>query len=513
MLTPQEFTDVLIKRASQTESTNENLQDIITNNYGNSLITSPLAVSTAVRKNMADSAELSYAGKTSLEDSASSIEAGTQFNIMSISKLFTGAMLANMADEGKIDLDANLRENVDRWAKTLKEKYEIPEEHKTVFETLLSEAVHPDATIRDLAGHTSGMPRNDHLLEDSKKDIQAGPFKYLAVDEVSLVGRNEKGESANPSFDYSNMGYRVLGMIMEAEDDSSRDFSEMMREDIIDRYDLRHTMTSEELVDVDDINRPEIADWYAKDFGASEGFKSGMASQDSKDFTAAEGMISTPEDLTKFIQSLKDDGTLDIMLPERSDGQAYAYGLGLVVREYPDGQIWAGHEGGGSAVNTDLEINLKSGDAIAFTQTHVEDVSTPLIFERHALLDIKPEGVSMKIDKDEIPEMKRFVENRMNEILEEHGLEKDTTNINSHDLEKYLPAIEQIKYEIDEHIERIRQEVFFDENQEKTSDRTQSEYDLGDLDLDSLQGVIESNTTNNAPVAVEKTKNTRNRQP
>ncbi len=457
ILTPQDLTKILMQEASNPKANASHLQETLSQYFGDGLVTSPLAVSATINKPGQEPISSAQTGITALGDRAQDVDADTLFNnVMSISKTFTGALLTRMSEGGKIDLDAKLHDKVDEYAKKLKEKYDIPEEHETVFEKIIKKAAHPDATIRDLARHTAGIPRNDHLLEGSEADVQKGPFKYLAINEAALEERG--GNEQKPDFNYSNMGYRLLGMVIEAEDDKGRNFSQMIREEILEKYNLEHTMTAQEWSEMKPEERPLVADWYATDMVTHKDYKAATEIERFKDFSGAEGMLSTPLDLTNFLNEIKKDGTLDKMLPELQDGKTYSYGIGVAIKEHA-GELWAGgHEGGGVAVSTDVEMNLRTGDVISFTQTHIEGLSLPLLFERHALLDVKPQGVSIKLSRDEIPEVKAFMEERMPEILDQHGLEKEVRKIKPEELENYLPAIDQMKKEVDGFINEMRRD-------------------------------------------------------
>ncbi|GAA1936770.1 serine hydrolase [Microbacterium aoyamense] len=115
-------------------------------------------------------------------DHYTAIDADTRFNIGSISKQFTALSAVALAEDGRLDLDAAVSEYLDglpAWA--------------------------DEATVRDLMGHTSGILDPSYSLTDevTRESLVAD----LASDPTT---QREVG-----AFLYSNVGYMLLGMIVE----------------------------------------------------------------------------------------------------------------------------------------------------------------------------------------------------------------------------------------------------------------------------------------------------------
>lgn len=117
------------------------------------------------------------------------------FEIGSISKVFTGLLLAQAVTEGKVRLDTKLAEVVDGE---------------------LDHAADPRIgaiTLRQLATHTSGLPRLPGNFEDG---IERGN-PYLRYDRAKLMRYLSTAKlPADPPFDpdYSNLGMGLLGDVM-----------------------------------------------------------------------------------------------------------------------------------------------------------------------------------------------------------------------------------------------------------------------------------------------------------
>ncbi len=115
------------------------------------------------------------------------------FEIGSISKVFTGLLLADAVVEGKLGLDDTLARR-------------LPEVH---FRHAATGAV----TLRELATHTSCLPR---LPTNMAGADTADP--YARYDRKTLFAYLEGAESAGEppcTADYSNLGFGTLGVVLE----------------------------------------------------------------------------------------------------------------------------------------------------------------------------------------------------------------------------------------------------------------------------------------------------------
>ncbi|MEI9988110.1 MAG: serine hydrolase [Aliidongia sp.] len=118
------------------------------------------------------------------------VGSATRFRLGSISKLFTALAILQLRDAGKLDLD-------DRVTKTL------PWFH-------LAGDAHPAITIRELLLHLSGLPADapgvswtDRVMPSREQVIQGLPEVEPAI-------------PAESTWKYSNLGYVLLGFVIEA---------------------------------------------------------------------------------------------------------------------------------------------------------------------------------------------------------------------------------------------------------------------------------------------------------
>lgn len=144
--------------------------------------------------------------------------ADTLIHIASITKLYTAAVVLQLAEEGKIDLDAP----IGTWLPDI-----VPLANRT--------------TVRHLLGHRSGI---FDYLEDSQFFVPAykNPQRtYTPAELVDMV--DDLGAAFEPgaggAWKYSSTNYVILGMLVEKV--SGHTLAQEMRRRIFDPLELRHT--------------------------------------------------------------------------------------------------------------------------------------------------------------------------------------------------------------------------------------------------------------------------------
>lgn len=163
-------------------------------------------------------------GRTN-ETSSAAPDANTLFEIGSITKVFTAAVLARMHLEGQLELTNSVRNY-------LPKEVRLPEK---------------DFTLKHLATHSSGLSRLPDNLFKGAKD-QNNPYAdYKASDLYNYLGtaklRSDPGEKAS----YSNLGYGLLGHILELR--AGQPYEKLVRELLLaplNMTDTSITLTSEQ---------------------------------------------------------------------------------------------------------------------------------------------------------------------------------------------------------------------------------------------------------------------------
>lgn len=123
-------------------------------------------------------------------EGARPLAASSVFEIGSITKTFTGAVLADMVRRGEVKLD-------DPVAKYLPADVRVPSRNGR------------QITLLDLATHTSGLPRlpTDYVSPDPSQ-----PWAYFAAEHLhAFLNRYELERDPGAKFDYSNLGMGLLG--------------------------------------------------------------------------------------------------------------------------------------------------------------------------------------------------------------------------------------------------------------------------------------------------------------
>ncbi len=146
------------------------------------------------------------------EDRQIPITPETEFQLASVSKMFTAFAVLTLVDDGKIGLDTPVQE-------------------------YLSAFPYPEVTVRHLLNHRSGMSRYEYLLEGHKDDLVAS--SNAAV--LGLLAADPPPLWFNPGerFNYSNVNYALLALIVEQVSGSS--FPDFLQQRIFRPLGMTHT--------------------------------------------------------------------------------------------------------------------------------------------------------------------------------------------------------------------------------------------------------------------------------
>jgi D-alanyl-D-alanine carboxypeptidase len=257
------------------------------------------------------------------------LTAANRFRIGSITKMFTAAMILQLADEGKLKL-------TDTLAKFFPQ---IPNAGKI--------------TIVQMLGHRSGIP-NVRREQKAQENVSALP---MTKDEMlALISKATPGFEPGTKNSYSNAGYFLLGLILEKV--TGKSYEEVLKERISSKIGLRDTYTATGSIDV---NKNEALTY----FNLGGNWKQGGETHPSIFFGAGH-IFSTPNDLAKFIQALFNGKivskeSLDQMKTMRNDE-----GLGMMPFTFA-GKTFYGHTGGGDNYGAWLSYEPEEKLAVAYT--------------------------------------------------------------------------------------------------------------------------------------------------
>jgi CubicO group peptidase (beta-lactamase class C family) len=245
----------------------------------------------------------------------------TQMLIGSQSKSFTALAVAQLADQGVLDLDAPVQSYIP-W-------FQVADE-------VASQTI----TIRDLLNHSSGLSdagfpvvlSNDTSLEEAVRALENAAI-------TAPVGTK---------FQYFNMGYSVLAYLVEV--GSGRSYADYIQEHILTPLQMDDSTAD-----------PESAQSLAQGYSRLFGFAIPMSQPVPAHGIGAGYIVSTADDLAKYAIRMMNygDGLVSstmgrkIFYPSHGD-----YGFGWFI---VDGGAKIFHGGANEAFRTDVNLYPKQG--------------------------------------------------------------------------------------------------------------------------------------------------------
>ncbi len=142
------------------------------------------------------------------------------FEIGSVTKTFTGLLLAQMTVEGKVSLDEPVRELLPKGIAGKPKGGEI--------------------TLLDLATQHSGLPRMPDNFDPADK---TNPYAdYHAENLYSFIKKWGVARPAHPGFLYSNLGFGLLGQALA--NSAGMSYPKLLKQEITDPLGMRDTVVS-----------------------------------------------------------------------------------------------------------------------------------------------------------------------------------------------------------------------------------------------------------------------------
>ncbi|NUW42145.1 serine hydrolase domain-containing protein [Nonomuraea rhodomycinica] len=231
-----------------------------------------------------------------------------RFRAASVTKPVIAAAVMRLADDGKLDLDEQV-------------------------EHYLPGALHgAPVTARQLLNHTSGLPEYFDLVDWTKPAIPAEQLE-LAMTRKPVAKPGER-------WFYSNTNYLVAGMLIEKV--TGKDFRRITQEGVLKGLPGTYWPKNGELG-----IRGRHAHTYGINPASPQSGQTDTTQLPGYAFGAGGGLISTPEDLNRFWQTIP-ASTLRTMLADpvpATDPQGSRYGLGLYTYPLSCGAAWM-HDGG-----------------------------------------------------------------------------------------------------------------------------------------------------------------------
>lgn len=279
---------------------------------------------------------------------------GHLFRIASHSKTFTATLVLQLVEQGRLGLDDPLGRHV-------------PE---------LADEPLGGVVVRELLEHTAGLLR-DGRDADYWRAVRPFPDR----DELLALAR-EGGLKTAPGerFAYSNVGYSLLGLVVEAV--TGQGFADAARQRITEPLGLADT----------------VADHWVERAGdhavGHTGLHTGPRRRPVEHvgtgaMAAATGFTSTADDLITYFGAhvLGDERLLtdrskrlqqrlvSAADPRADDGSGYGWGM---VREKVGDQVFVGHSGGYPGHITKTLVDPRSGLTVVVLTNAIDGPATPL---------------------------------------------------------------------------------------------------------------------------------------
>jgi CubicO group peptidase (beta-lactamase class C family) len=257
----------------------------------------------------------------------------TKFRIGSVSKSLTAAALAQLVEQGKLDLDAPVQRYVPSF----------PDKGKPV-------------TVRQVAGHLAGIRhyRGDEFLLARRFNSVTESLAIFKDDPLLF--------DPGTRYSYSSYGWNLLSAVVEGA--SGQSFLDYMRASVFDRLGLKNTAADE-----NDRIIPHRTRFYQR---TADGAVRNAPYVDSSYKWAGGGFLSTMDDLVRFGSAHLQAGflkaeTLSVLFTSQKTaaGEPTNYGIGWRVAPDDQGRRTIGHSGGSVGGTTMLLIYPDSGVVVA----------------------------------------------------------------------------------------------------------------------------------------------------
>ncbi len=256
------------------------------------------------------------------------LTATNRFRIGSITKTFTAAMILQLIEEGKL----KLTDTLDKFFP------QIPNSQKI--------------TIAHILAHRSGI--HDSLIDPNLRP--SSKTNVVTKDELlAIIAKGKPDFEPDAKYSYSNSGYTLLGLLVEKL--TGKPYGEALKERITSKIGLKDTYTATGNIDVNKteaLTYMNLGEWkQVSETHPSILFGAGF-------------IVSTPNDLAKFIQALFDGKivskeSLNLMKTMRDDE-----GLGMGTFTFA-GKTFYGHTGGGDNYGAWLAYLPEEKLAVAYT--------------------------------------------------------------------------------------------------------------------------------------------------
>ncbi|MBD2700087.1 beta-lactamase family protein [Spirosoma sp. BT702] len=258
------------------------------------------------------------------------LTAASRYRIGSITKMFTAAMILQLVEEGKL----KLTDPLDKFLP------QVPNAQKI--------------TIVQILAHRSGIP---NIKRDRNAQRNVNTMPMTKDEHLALIVKATPDFEPDTRFSYSNSGYFLLGLIIEKV--TGKSYEAALQEKITTKIGLRDTYTATGNID---INKNESLTYFIL---PGSDWKQVAETHPSILFGSG-AIVSTPADLTKFIQALFDGKIVSRESLDQIKTMRDGEGLGMVTFPFV-GKTFYGHTGGADNYGAWVAYLPEEKLAVAYT--------------------------------------------------------------------------------------------------------------------------------------------------
>lgn len=275
----------------------------------------------------------------------------TIYRIGSISKPVTAVALAQLADQGLVDLDAP----VERYLPDVSRFVDPPDDA-------------PPISFRHLATHTAGLIREPRL-----RGAAAGPIQEWEEKVLASIPTTSFDRAPGVAVSYSNIGFGVLGLVVSRVAD--RCFIQLVEQEIFEPLGM-HSSTYIIGPDLE----PFLATGYANRRDGSIDTERPALEHRGRGYKVPNGGVySTVGDMARFMAGMTGaagDAILrasmreEVMRIQTPGSTTSGYGLGFRIRVRSDGSREVGHGGSVSGYTAHMVFDPDTGIGVVLLRNY-----------------------------------------------------------------------------------------------------------------------------------------------
>lgn len=293
----------------------------------------------------------------------------TVYEIGSISKAFTGVLLADASLRNQLNLDATVAESLPPGAP----------------QPAASE--HP-ITLSNLSTHTSGLPRLPYNL---KATDPANPYaNFTAADAYDFFAKFKPSRKPG-KYEYSNFAVGLLGQLLA--DRAGKSYEELMLERICEPLGMAETRIT---------LTPPLTARLAPPYNAD---LQRVKNWDFQAFAGAGGIRSTPRDMLKFAAAMLANDDREVTQAFHLSGESretipgdQSIGLGWHIARDQDTRWHNGQTGGYSSYAASLPKHDVAVALLCNTSTDLTTILGERIAQTALGMDVPPPDVRKVVD-------------------------------------------------------------------------------------------------------------------